>query len=65
MVGIIAIKTLTLLSDVLVAALVAATLLDVYHAEELTRDLNSLLTKLCEKHIFQSVTQAGGSEEKT
>ena len=73
LVGIIAIKTLTLLSDVLVAVAVLylkvptnnATLLDVYHAEELASDLNSLLTKLCEKHIFQSVTQAGGSEEKT
>ena len=38
---------------------------DVYHAEELARDLNSLLTKLCAEHIFQSVTQAGDSEEKT
>ena len=73
MVRIFAIKTLTLLSDVLVAVAVLylkvptnnATLLDVYHAEELASDLNSLLTKLCEKNIFQSVTQAGGPEEKT
>ena len=73
LVGIIAIKTLAFLSHVLVAVAVLnlkvptnnATLLDVYHAEELARDLNSLLTKLCEKHIFKSVTQASGSEEKT